>query len=164
MKICITPALFTDEIRPRLWAWEGYATPLILLIFPGSVSCTGLMVLRTGHVNSTSPPPPGAIPLLTTWGCSNKHRFSYFQPAPSLNVKAISCLTHLEIEAFSINTKILHQREGCGLQQVDLQEAKRLNPSKIAFFQGFNVKSIWQKTARTSLFVNQWASEHHPLG
>lgn len=51
---------------------EGYATPRILLIFPGSVSCTGLMVLRTGHVKTTSPPPPGAIPLFNTWGSSRE--------------------------------------------------------------------------------------------
>lgn len=68
-----------------------------------------------------------------------------------LNTPA-SC-PHLEIEAFSINTKSLHQREGCGLQQVDLQEAKRLNPSKIAVFQGFKVKSISQKTARTKVYL-----------
>ena len=52
----------------------GYAMPLILLILPGSVSCTGRRVLRIGQEKVTSPPPPGAMPLFTTWGRQKRQR------------------------------------------------------------------------------------------
>ncbi len=35
---------------------------------------------------------------------------------------------HLEIKALPIDAKLPHHREGCGLQHVDLQETKCLNP------------------------------------
>lgn len=53
---------------------QEYATPLILLILPGSTKSTGRILLITGQEKKTSPPPSGAIPLLIIFNS----RFSSF--------------------------------------------------------------------------------------
>lgn len=67
----------------------------------------------------------------------------------SLSIKFINrspLCPHLQIKALSINAKLLHQGDGCGLQQVNLQETAWLNPKNMLLCP--SKRSRWKRSCQ----------------
>lgn len=65
MQIC-SSSIAAKNLSLVIHFKEGYATPLIRLILPGSTNWIGFKAFLIGHTKTTSPPPLGGMPLLVT--------------------------------------------------------------------------------------------------
>lgn len=96
---------------------QGYATPRIRLILPGSVNCIGRNFCRHGQVKRISPPPSGAAPRFKTYN-NTGNKLILQENSIEINhmvCKQTTCVKHYRTNYYS---KINQAETLCGNSRV----------------------------------------------